>query len=161
MAEGKPKSRKGQENDRRKAFVEHYLACRFNGTEAARRAGYACPSEEAHRLLKNAQVRARIDERLAALRLSADEVLAELRDVAMCDPAERAIRLYGEEGNAFGVEFPIRGADKVKALELLGKAHALFTDKIDLRGEVSFADLHALAAAEPEPGAGDPRPGEG
>jgi phage terminase small subunit len=55
---------------KRRAFVLAYCgesAC--NGSDAARRAGYAKPGEEAHRLLKNAHVVRAVD----ALRTPVEE----------------------------------------------------------------------------------------
>ena len=59
-----------------------------------------------------------------------------MREVAGVTPqqvlqelAEIAFALPGEEGG-----LPVKVADKLKALELLGKNHALFTDRHELDG---------------------------
>lgn len=146
--------------DKRRAFAEAYVGeARFNATEAARIAGYKDAHNEGWRLKRNADVAAYVRERLADQALAADEVLAELSDLAMAEWRDFLDIRRDKDGEIVSVRMDLSG--KVKALELLGKAHAMFTDKVDLRGEVSFADLHALAAADPGAGAGDPDAGEG
>ena len=65
--------------NRQKVFVEHYLTC-WNGTEAARRAGYSVKTanEQAARLVAKVSVQAAICERLKDLQASTDEVLSRL-----------------------------------------------------------------------------------
>jgi phage terminase small subunit len=64
---------------KQRAFVHHYLAC-WNGTEAARRAGYsdktAC--QQASRLLTNVNIQGAIQDALDELAMSAGEVLLRL-----------------------------------------------------------------------------------
>lgn len=62
---------------KRRVFVEQYLEC-WNATEAARRAGYKHPGQQGHRLLKNVQIQAVIDQRLDEMAIPANEVLARL-----------------------------------------------------------------------------------
>lgn len=66
---------------KRRVFVEAYLKC-WNGAEAARTAGYAFPRRRASVLLTNGDIKALIQERLAAKALSADEVLTRLGEHA-------------------------------------------------------------------------------
>lgn len=68
---------------KKRAFCEEYVTC-WNGAEAARRGGYAenRARQEAWRLRTNGYIRAYIDKRLAAMVMSADEVLARLSDQA-------------------------------------------------------------------------------
>lgn len=61
---------------KRQRFVDLYPAVSFNGTEAARQAGYANPRREAARLLSNADIQAALAESLAPL-LEKTEVDAE------------------------------------------------------------------------------------
>lgn len=62
---------------KQRAFVEHYLNC-WNTSEAARRAGYANPYNNGHRLMEYDGIKEAIATRLAALKMSADEVLTRL-----------------------------------------------------------------------------------
>lgn len=68
-------------NDKRRIFVEEYLAT-WNASEAARRAGYAHPGSEGHRLLKIAEISEEISRRVAEKTLTADEVLVRLGEHA-------------------------------------------------------------------------------
>lgn len=67
--------------NKRRVFVEEYLKC-WNATEAARRAGYGSPNNQGPRLLVNASIQQAIKERLSALQMDADEILAGLTEQA-------------------------------------------------------------------------------
>lgn len=131
--------------DKREAFVLAYLgSARFNASEAARIAGYATPGQDGYRLLKNAQVRARIDKHLDGVTLSAKEVLAELTDVASAPFRDFVeVLLRDDDGDPIRVKMDL--GSKVKSLELLGKHHSLFTDNVNHGGTVTFADLFTVA----------------
>jgi len=75
---------------KQRAFVEHYLACNFNATEAAKRAGYSEKTaySQGQRLLKNVEVTAIVSQRLAEAAMTADEALARLSDMAKGDMSE-------------------------------------------------------------------------
>ena len=67
--------------DKRRHWIEAYLGeALFNATEAARIAGYAHPNVAAARIVKASAVREAIEERLADLAMSADEVIARLSE---------------------------------------------------------------------------------
>ena len=139
-------------------FVDAYLGeARGNQTEAARIAGYKDPENEGWRLRKNAEVSARIEERLMAESLSSGEVLAELTAVARADWKDfLQIRTDPRTGEV--VEAKIVLSDKVKALELIGKYHKLFTDKTEVSGDATFLDALRAFSAGPsgEGGTGTP-----
>lgn len=130
-----PKPTRKELAERRKLFVEYYLGeARGNGTKAAKMAGYEYPAEEAYRLLRNAQVRARIDERLAEVAMTANEILAELSDMGRAEWRDFIeILERDEDGEPIRLKFDLSA--KVKSLELLGKARNLFTDKLQVEGE--------------------------
>jgi len=111
--------------NKRIAFVEHYLAC-WNASEAARRAGYAHRSE-GPRLLSNADVQAYVKLRLADIQMTADEVMQRLADHARDDSK--------------GVS--------LKALELIGKHHKLFTERHEVEATHTVSDdvLDAIGGA--------------
>lgn len=69
----------GKLTNKQRLFVELYLTL-WNGTEAARQAGYSehTANEQASRLLANVSVKAAVEERLAEKKATADEVLARL-----------------------------------------------------------------------------------
>lgn len=103
-------------NARQRKFAHEYVRNGFNGVQAILAAGYrmgynsACV--EASRNLRKPKVMAVIENHLKSTKMDADEVLTELTDVARS-------------------ETKISDSSKVKALELLGKAHKLFIDKIE------------------------------
>lgn len=148
--------------EKQKKFCEEYLVD-LNATQAAIRAGYSSKTanEQGSQLLANISVRARIDEALAEQSkrtgVTADRVVRELARVAFVN-APNVIDLDNatvkEEACAddtaaiasvkvktiptadgMGVEREIKLADKLKALELLGRRLGLFTDNVNLSGE--------------------------
>lgn len=75
-------------NTKQTVFVEEYLKC-WNSSEAARRAGYNGRSNQiGSRLLTNVDIKAQIDERIAELKMSTDEVLIRLAEQARGSLAE-------------------------------------------------------------------------
>lgn len=130
----------------------------LNATQAYIRAGYSARSADscAARLIGNARIRARIDEllakRAARTGVNQDRVIRELARIAFLDPTELADINQGtilddtteddraaiasvkvKSGEDY-TEREIRFADKLKALELLGKHLGMYTDKVDITG---------------------------
>lgn len=101
------------------AFVTHFISPETfgNGTQSARRARFSGDDNTlavtASRLLRNPKVQNAIQKRLAPI-MDAEEVLTELTGVARITPTKNS---------------PLNGNHKLKALELVGKAHRLFDDK--------------------------------
>lgn len=124
-------------------FLDAYLGeARGNGAEAARIAGYSDPEISAFDCKRNPVIRARIEERLLAESLSSAEVLRELTDVATAPTEHFMTVVHGEErdrqGNVIApMQVKLDYSSKVKSLELLGKYHKLFTDKVEHTGNVS------------------------
>jgi phage terminase small subunit len=103
--------------EKRRRFIEAYLGeAKGNATEAARIAGYGSPAVEGCRLLKNAQVQAELEKRVSE------------------DPAvksrEEILRWWSDMMDAGGVE----PRDRIKASELLAKAHGMFVQKVEHSG---------------------------
>lgn len=136
--------------DRQIQFAQEYVVD-FNGKQAAIRAGYSAKSAEvtACKMLRTAKVRLEIE------RLLADDVgrrneirernINELLPLAYTDAAVET--KTDKDGNVIEVSF----RDKLRAIELLGKMHGLFTDKVDvdLRGSLSVVhDLSKLTDEE-------------
>ena len=108
---------------KQEAFVAAYLGgAHGNATGAARAAGYKKPEGSGHENLQKPEVRARIDAELQARAMSQYEVLDELTTVARVE--WNVLARAKELGS------------KVKALELLGKYHQLWTDRLDMSGDV-------------------------
>jgi phage terminase small subunit len=147
---------------RQKAFIEEYLID-LNQTQAAIRAGYSPVSakQQGSELMTNPNVSARIDKALAERSkrtgINADRVLMELArlgyaqliDVANLDEATlrdasrddtaaiqsiKVKKIPTENGEI--IEREIKIIDKTKPLELMGKHLGLFTDKLNISGEL-------------------------
>ena len=143
---------------KQKRFIEEYLID-LNATQAAIRAGYS--SDTAYSIgnenLKKPEIKARIDkamaERSKRTGVNADRVVMELAKIAfvnandVIDPKTATIKedalpedtaaiqsvkvkTFGEDG----LEREIKMADKLKALELLGKHLGMFKDKVEVSG---------------------------
>lgn len=136
---------------KQRAFVEAYLACGFNATEAAKRAGYS--EKTAYSIgwenLRKPEIGAAIRQALAERAMPADEVLARLAEHARGSIG--AFLSTDDDGkpNGFSLssERPLHNVKKVSvtdkgwsfemydaqaALVHLGKHHGLFSDKLEL-----------------------------
>lgn len=145
---------------KQKRFIEEYLID-LNATQAAIRAGYSTDTanEQGCRMLANVSIRSQIDkaiaERSKRTGVNADRVIMELAKIAfvnateVIDPKTATIKAdalpedtaaiqsvkvktFGEDG----LEREIKMADKLKALELLGKHLGMFKDKVELSGSL-------------------------
>jgi len=143
---------------KQKLFIEEYLID-LNATQAAIRAGYS--AESAYSIgqenLKKPEIRARIEQAMAERSkrtgVNADRIIMELAKIAFVNamdvidtesatikddaaPEDTAaiqsvkVKTFGEDG----LEREIKMADKLKALELLGKHLGMFKDKLELSG---------------------------
>jgi phage terminase small subunit len=148
-------------------FVQEYLID-LNATQAAIRAGYSerTANEQGSRLLTNVSVRSAIEaaqrDRGERIKATADDVLREIQRMAMYDPAQltdvkspddikklpedvrRAIVGWSWDRNG---NFTIKLA-KEGALEMMGRHHGLFKDRIEHSGRLTLSDISddALAA---------------
>lgn len=143
---------------KQRAFCEHYIACCFNATEAARRAGYtgndATLNVLASQNLRKHKVRDYISQRTAEVAMSANEVLLRFSEQARgvqneflvsdgrggimhdLDAMQKAgyghliktITRDAATGRITKVEF----YDGQAALRDLGRYHKLFTDKTEI-----------------------------
>lgn len=149
--------------NKQKRFCEEYLID-LNGTQAAIRAGYSPDTAAviASENLTKPNIRARIDkaiaERSKRTGVNADRVIQELAKIAFVNASDFIDLKEGvlREGavsedtavisgvkvkrsitdNGETIEREIKLADKIKALELLGKHLGMFTDKMELSGKV-------------------------
>ena len=148
-------------NTRHERFCQEYLVD-LNATQAYIRVGYKAKSAAsmASRLLTNDKVRARIGELMANLSLrtgvNQDRVVRELARVGFLDPTKlidtksatvradatdddlAAIASIKVKNGSDWTEREIKVADKLKALELLGRHLGMFTDKIDLTTDITL-----------------------
>lgn len=130
---------------RERQFVEAYVGeARFRAPEAAARAGYA-PSY-GYVLRRKPEVAEAIREVLSTRSLSTEEILDELRDVALA-PTTHFMRVLREDEDGRPVSVRQDYFAKLKALELLGKAQQMFVERkqvdVEVRGYLSLAKLLA------------------
>lgn len=146
-------------NDRERAFVEYYFICKFNGTKAAKKAGYSARSarQTAAKVLAKPEVRRVIDERLAELKITANEVLARLSDFAtgsMDDLLDESgdldivmaketgsvrfikrltiTKRFAKDGSVSSETTKVEMHDTLAALVHMGRHYKLFTDRHEL-----------------------------
>lgn len=123
--------------EKQKRFCDFYIET-GNAKEVAIRAGYSekTAKQIGQENLTKPDLRAYIDERLAELKnertADAQEVLEYLTAVMRGEYKEATLIGVGEGAQAV-VDIDVGAKDRLKAAELLGKRHALFTDKVDLQ----------------------------
>lgn len=147
--------------DKQQRFVEEYLID-LNATQAAVRAGYKAGSaqraseigsELLHKTPVAEAIRKEMAERSRRTGVNADRVVQELAKIAfvnaieVIDPKTATVKknaspddtaaiqsvkvkTFGEDG----LEREIKMADKIKALELLGKHLGMFKDRVEVSG---------------------------
>lgn len=155
--------------EKQKRFADEYLID-INATQAAIRAGYSVKTAESQgsRLLTNVKVRAYIDERMAELSrrigVNQERIIRELARIAFVNPPQvvnmddATLNLYADDNDTaaiasvkvktiptqdgMGIEREIRFADKIKALELLGKRYGMWVDRqqVEVQGAVQIID---------------------
>jgi phage terminase small subunit len=151
-------------NQRQEEFVRQYLLD-MNATAAYLRAGFRARGNSAEvnaaRLLRNAQVAEAIEkamgERAQRTKIDADRVLCELGKIAFLDVRKAlnndgsfkavseldddvaaalasldVVELGGEQGVVIR---KVRLADKLRALELIGKHLGMFRERVEVAGD--------------------------
>ena len=141
--------------------AEYIIDC--NATQAAIRAGYSakCANIQGPRLLSNVSIRAEIDRMMAAkhddLIANQDEVLRYLTTVMRREAQEHVVVTTTNEVSDYApdatgtmrkrtrkteepqvIPIPARLSDANKAAELLGKRYSLFTDRLDVDGDLDL-----------------------
>lgn len=97
------------------------------------------------RMLGNVKVKAYIDERLEELKservADQQEVLEFLTSVMRGEKTEQTLCSVGELCQEI-IDIDVGAKDRIKAAELLGKRHRLWTDKVEaeVQGTVIFAN---------------------
>ena len=129
-------------NARQKAFCEYYVAS-GNATDAAIKAGYSERTAKSigQRLLTFVDIKKYIDELMQKLEseriATAEEVLQNLTAMMRGEIQEEVVVVEGE-GDGYSsasiIKKQVSAKDRIKASELLGKRHALFTDKTKIEG---------------------------
>lgn len=126
---------------KQKKFADEYIIC-GNATEAAIKAGYSKKTATvmASENLTKPNIKNYIEERLEAIQSEkiADqrEVMEFLTAVMRGEIAEATLigKGYGEQ--AVG-DVPVSIKERIKAGELIGKRHGMWTEKVDVSSENS------------------------
>ena len=155
-------------------FVKEYLKD-LNGTQAYIRAGYKVKDENsaavmANRLLRNVKIQEKIQsamkKREKRTEITQDRVLKEIANLAFTDrtgivnlknnsliiknfdelsPEQKAC-ISGVKETKFGIE--VTFYNKEKALEMLGRHLGMFTEKLEVNGNINSNPFENLTTEE-------------
>ena len=129
-------------NARQKSFCEFYVAS-GNATESAIKAGYSKKTADriASENLRKLELKKYINEIMQKLEseriASAEEVLQNLTAMMRGEIQEEVVVVEGEGDGVSSARImkkQVSAKERIKAAELLGKRHALFTDKTKIEG---------------------------
>lgn len=126
--------------EKQKRFADYYIEL-GNATEAARKAGYSSKTAKSigqENLTKpdiKTYIKERLNEKDAERIASQDEILEFLTAVMRGEKTEQIPVGIGEGAQELEDKDPYL-KDRVKAAELLGKRHSMWTDKVDMVGNV-------------------------
>lgn len=125
---------------KQKRFCDEYLTD-MNATQAAIRAGYSVKTAKqiGTENLAKPVIRGYIEERMEKMEKSlvadAEEVMCYLTSV-LRGKSLSSVLARNEFGADRVMEKPPDEKERLKAAELLGKAHMIFTDKVDVGGTI-------------------------
>ena len=147
-------------NNNQIAFCDFYIEL-GNATEAYKRAYKSCKTQRTaevngNKLLSNTEVKRYIQERMQQIEsdriAKAEEVLAFLSSSLRGEVVEEVVATETVDGMIKPVilKKQLSAKDRIKAAELLGKRYALFTEKVDLEGNVGVTIIDDIGALEDE-----------
>ena len=145
---------------KQKAFADFYIEL-GNATEAYIKAGYKASKREIAevegcKLLRNPKVETYLKDREKQIEddrmAKAEEVLAFLSSSLRGEVLEEVVTTETVDGMIKPVilKKQLSAKDRIKAAELLGKRYALFTEKVDLEGNVGVTIIDDIGALEDE-----------
>ena len=145
---------------KQKAFADFYIEL-GNATEAYIKAGYKASERkvaevEGCKLLKNPKIDNYIKKKMKQIEsdriAKAEEVLAFLSASLRGEVLEEVVATETVDGMIKPVilKKQLSAKDRIKAAELLGKRYALFTEKVDLEGNVGVTIIDDIGALEDE-----------
>lgn len=126
-------------NQKQFDFCNEYTITK-NGEQSAIKVGYSLKSarQQASRMLTNANVQKYLEElrkrTTTETIASAKQVLESISKIALGQETEKETFFVGDK--EVTKEKQLKTSDRLKALELLGKHYALFTDKTEVSGNV-------------------------
>ena len=144
-------------NIKQKAFADYFIET-GNAYQSAIKAGYSENYAKGNviKLLENESVKAYIYERMKQIEsdriAKAEEVLAFLSSSLRGEVVEEVVATETVDGMIKPVilKKQLSAKDRIKAAELLGKRYALFTEKVDLEGNVGVTIIDDIGALEDE-----------
>jgi len=133
--------------EKQKRFIDYYIET-GNATEAARKAGYKGKNLDVIGSQNLVKLRTYIEERMKQKQseriASQDEVLEFLTRVMRGQEIEEVVG-FTESGPVKEKKTPST-KDRVKAAELLGKRYALFTEKVNVNGNIGVVIIDDIKA---------------
>ena len=144
-------------NVKQKAFADYYIET-GNAYQSAIKAGYSENYTKGNiiKLLENESVKNYIKEKMQQIEsdriAKAEEVLAFLSSSLRGEVVEEVVATETVDGMIKPVilKKQLSAKDRIKAAELLGKRYALFTEKVDLEGNVGVTIIDDIGALEDE-----------
>lgn len=142
-------------NVKQKAFADYYIET-GNAYQSAIKAGYSENYAKGNiiKLLENESVKSYIQEKMKEIEseriAKAEEVLAFLSSSLRGEVLEEVISTETIDGMIKPVilKKQLSAKDRIKAAELLGKRYALFTEKVDLEGNVGVTIIDDIGNLE-------------
>lgn len=144
---------------KQKRFADEYIIS-GNATDAAIKAGYSkkYTNTNVTKLLQNTTIKNYLDERFKELDDKAiakqDEVLRYLTSVLRGETQSEIVVVEGE-GDGFSSAKRVMKApderERLKAAELLGKRYGLYTDKVELTGDIEITVGEWDEDSDPDP----------
>ncbi|MDB8805027.1 terminase small subunit [Romboutsia sp. 1001216sp1] len=140
---------------KQKAFADFYIEL-GNATESAIKAGYSkkTAKEVGYENLTKPHIKNYVEERMKQIEsdriAKAEEVLAFLSASLRGEVLEEVVSTESIEGMVKPVilKKQLSAKDRIKAAELLGKRYALFTEKVDLEGNVGVTIIDDIGTLE-------------
>ena len=140
---------------KQKAFADYYIEL-GNATEAAIKAGYnpKTARQIGSMNLTKVDIKSYIDEKMKEIEsdriAKAEEVLAFLSASLRGEVLEEVVSTESIDGMIKPVilKKQLSAKDRIKAAELLGKRYALFTEKVDLEGNVGVTIIDDIGTLE-------------
>ena len=145
-------------NVKQKAFADYYIET-GNAYQSAIKAGYSENYSKGNiiKLLENESVKNYIKEKMQQIEsdriAKAEEVLAFLSSSLRGEVVEEVVATETDESGGIRpviLKKQLSAKDRIKAAELLGKRYALFTEKVDLEGNVGVTIIDDIGALEDE-----------
>lgn len=124
---------------KQEAFCRAYIKT-GNATESYKLAGYSANTDgvagvEGHKLLKNPKIMAALQNRMQEIAdnsiMEEQEILSRLTTIGRGEATNKE-QVATASGQVVEIENKPSVRDQIKALELLGKRYAIWTEKVDI-----------------------------